>query len=809
MKLSYSLSFLFLFFVFLFAAPVDAAAKDEWVQVRSKNFFLIGNASEKEIRQVGTRLEQFRETFRQLFRTANLTGSRPTNVVVFKNASAYKPFKPKRSDGKADTEIAGYFQPGEDVNYITLSAGGDDKDTFGTIFHEYVHFIIETNFGKSEVPQWFNEGLAEYYQTFEMSGDQKARLGLPQNGHLALLQQSKLMPLDMLFNTSNQQLHQTGGHSRSIFYAQSWALVHYIVQNGKSPALDNYLKLVTGGTAAKKAFQDAFQTTYEKMESDLRKYISQNTYKYSEVTFKNKLTYDSEMTAAPLDDAASNAYLGDLLYHANRADDAEPYLLAALKLQPDSSMANTALGMVKVRQGKFNEARGFLETAIASDPRNHIAFYQYAFLLSRDGRDEFGYINRFEPATAAKMREALKKAISLKPEFTESHELFAFVALVNNEELDEAATQLNAALKLQPGNQRYALRLAEIYSRQNKLAEAAASAEKIARTTDDPEVKNRAENLLNTIRQMKEIEERNAAQKNLLFNAAVIGPPKMVKRIDNVPEPSAAELAKLREAASLRSINEALRVPLDGEQRLIGRFEKIVCKGGSIVYHVKTPTETLTLASKDFAALTLTSLDAAATNAEVGCDANLASFNAVITYKAAAASKPGPRGELIAVDFVPANFRMMTGEEMGDESVVIYDEPQQTISTPDGKMPSAADFDSQRRAFMLQSMKDALRKPVEGETRELGFLEKIECTKKGNFFHIRTSSKTLRLSNPSIETLSIKVFAADLGGVQFRCGIKPVEFPAVFIYKAKPDAKVKTDGEIVSIEFMPISFVLE
>jgi hypothetical protein len=46
-------------FTFL-AAQTSVSAKDNWVSVRSKNFFLIGNASEKEIRQVGTRLEQFR-----------------------------------------------------------------------------------------------------------------------------------------------------------------------------------------------------------------------------------------------------------------------------------------------------------------------------------------------------------------------------------------------------------------------------------------------------------------------------------------------------------------------------------------------------------------------------------------------------------------------------------------------------------------------------------------------------------------------------------------------------------------------------
>ena len=170
----------------------SVSAKDEWLNVRSKNFNLIGNASDKDIRRVATKLEQFREAFRLLFAGTNLSSPILTNVVVFKSDSSYKAFKPRRADGKADTFIAGYFQSGEDVNYITLAAGGADADTFGTIFHEYVHFIVNTNIGKSEVPPWFNEGLAEYYQTFEMEDDIKAKLGLPQADHLYLLRETSL-----------------------------------------------------------------------------------------------------------------------------------------------------------------------------------------------------------------------------------------------------------------------------------------------------------------------------------------------------------------------------------------------------------------------------------------------------------------------------------------------------------------------------------------------------------------------------------------------------------------------------------------
>src|ERR671919_355775 len=86
----------------LSCAHDSAAAKETWTSVRSRNFFLIGNASEKEIRQVATRLEQFRDAFTRLFKGVKLTSPVPTTVVVFKSESAYKPFNPRGS--------AGYFQ---------------------------------------------------------------------------------------------------------------------------------------------------------------------------------------------------------------------------------------------------------------------------------------------------------------------------------------------------------------------------------------------------------------------------------------------------------------------------------------------------------------------------------------------------------------------------------------------------------------------------------------------------------------------------------------------------------------------------
>ncbi len=814
MKLYRSLTVgLFLFLIGLTLCP-DASAQDRWTQVRSKNFYLIGNASEKDIRKVGTKLEQFRESFRLLFSGMNLNASIPTNVVVFKNDSAYKPFKPIRTNGKIDDEIAGFFQPGEDVNYITLSAGGDDKETFGTIFHEYVHFIINTNFGRSDVPQWFNEGLAEYYQTFEIAGDIKIKLGLPQNGHLILLQQSQLMPLEQLLNVSNHQLLQTGGHSRSIFYAQSWALVHYITQAGKTAALSKYLLAKINGKESKAAFEEAFQTTYEKMEKDLRNYVSRRTYNFSEITFKQKLEFDTAMTASPLDEPSTNAYLGDLLYHNNRHDDAEPFLLNALKAQPDSGLANTTLGMVKIRQRKFDDARKYLEKAIAGDPKNHLAYYQYAFLLSREGRDEFGYVQRFEPEMATKMRDSLKKAIAINPAFTESYELLAFVSIVNNDDLEGAADHLHTALKRQPGNQRYSIRLAEILSRQKKFDEAVALAGKIAANADDDEMRSRANGLIGSIKQQRDSEARYEAEKKRFEDsiAASGGKPRLVKRIEGVPKPSDEEIARHQKEEEIRSMNDALRTTEAGETRVLGKIEKIDCKKRPIVFTVKTAAETFSVTARDFSSLSLSAIDTEATNAQVGCDANVAAFSALVTYKPVADAKSTAKGELVAVEFVPADFRIMTEDEMKAATLIVYDlptPPRKLAADSTFSVPSPAEMEAKRREMIIQGIKENLRKPGEGEKQGFGFLEKIECADKAAYFYFRTEKQTIKLLSSPTQQPNIIVYTPDLGGVQFGCGLKPIEFPAVFIYGGKPDTKAKTEGSVLSIEFVPKSFVLQ
>src|SRR5262245_28342278 len=99
---------------FLFTSAAEAA--DKWLSVETKNFLLVGNSSESQIRRVGRTLEQFREGFATIFPAVRNQSPIGTTVVVFKDDTSFKPFKPLYEGKPAN--LSGYFQSARDVNFI-------------------------------------------------------------------------------------------------------------------------------------------------------------------------------------------------------------------------------------------------------------------------------------------------------------------------------------------------------------------------------------------------------------------------------------------------------------------------------------------------------------------------------------------------------------------------------------------------------------------------------------------------------------------------------------------------------------------
>jgi tetratricopeptide (TPR) repeat protein len=629
---------LFLVTVFCFLAILPAllpvSAKDNWVSVRSKNFFLIGNASEKEIRQVGARLEQFREAFLHLFPKLNFNSPVPTTVIVFKSHSSYAPFK-------SNANNAGYFQPGFDVNYITLTTEvRGEQDPFSIIFHEYTHLFVNNNSGN--VPAWFNEGLAEVYSTFSIADDQKVVLGKPITNHVLLLREKKMLPLRTLFQVDHKSPYYNERDKQSVFYAESWALMHYLVLAKKGervPQIGKFIELMSANVPMEQAFQQAFGMGFDRMEKELREYISQDSYPIISGHFENKLGVDTAMQSAPVTEAEVQAYLGDLLLHSNRPE-AEGYLQKALTLDPKLAMAHASMGMLRVREGKSGEARQSLERAVAANSQNYLIHYYYAFALSREGANDVELVSGFAPETVARMREELKKAIELRPDYPESYRLLAFVNLVSGTQLDETIALLKHALAISPGRNDLVFMLAQIYLQKEDYQIARQLLEKISGDNVEAQLRQRAQALLAQVGTMEEQAKDQANRASQPDSLHVVGQSGATESVD----PSSY-------------LRDALRIPLEGESQVQGLLASIECDAKGITFVVKVGERMLRLKTVNFEHVDITSFSSDAGN-QITCGARKPENNVIVSYEPKSDARAKTDGVAKSLEFVPRDFQL-------------------------------------------------------------------------------------------------------------------------------------------------------
>jgi tetratricopeptide (TPR) repeat protein len=629
------------------AGQLTVQAKDNWTSVRSQNFQLVGNASEKDIRLVANRLEQFRTVFALLFPALKLNSPVPTTVIVFKSNSSYKPFK-------VNPNVTGYFQPGDDVNYITLTSEKASEDQpFRTIFHEYVHLLVENTMGAA-VPLWFNEGLAEYYSTFDITDEnRKVILGDLVRNHVLYLREQKLLPLRTLFAVDYKSPYYNEGNKMNIFYAESWMLTHYLLQGEsqkRRPQLARFVDLVRSKLAVDEAFQQAFQISLDAFEKDFKSYVQGAKYMATAVTFAKKLDFDSGMQSAPLTEGEAEAYLGDLLLHTRRYNDAESHLQQALTLSPELSMAEASFGMLRVRQGRLADARQFLEKAVAGNSQNYLAHFYYAYALSGLSFEGMQVVHGYSPEAAATMRAELRKAIALKPDFAESYAMLGFINVVRNEEIDETIALLKRALTMSRSNQRVIFMLAQLYMRKENFAEARQLLEPLTRTSPDPELRQHAQSLLEGVNRT---EERMAQEKALEKEVAARLEESQRSR-PTVTVGNSAMVPGSGPPDENSLLLEALRKPRAGETRVQGMLTSIECNAKGITLKVRAGDRLLQFHSDNFERLDITAFTQEVTG-EIMCGPRKIANPVVVTYAAARAGSK-VNGEANALEFVPGNF---------------------------------------------------------------------------------------------------------------------------------------------------------
>jgi tetratricopeptide (TPR) repeat protein len=364
-----------------------ALAGDKWVKISSKNFTVVGNANEEDMRKVVTRLEEFRQVLSMIFPNSRIATPVPTTVYIFKNHEAFAPYKPKYK-GKTQEAVAGYFINGPDMNLIALTTDKRAANPYEVIFHEYEHFVLHNNL--DHIPLWLDEGLAEFYSTFDASGDDlKISIGAPISRHLITLTGNPLLPLKTLLAVDHKSSHYNEGSKTGLFYAESWALVHYLLLGADGKHTDQLSRFISGLNSdlpIEENFRQSFQIDFKTMESELRDYIRKFAFPTLIGTFPKQLEYARDTQSSVLPDAEVEYYLGYLLLRNNRPDEAEAHLTKSLDLNSRLAASQVALALVRLRQERRGAAEKLLESARQADPKNYSAYYLYAEILARQNR---------------------------------------------------------------------------------------------------------------------------------------------------------------------------------------------------------------------------------------------------------------------------------------------------------------------------------------------------------------------------------------------------------------------------------------
>ena len=423
-----------------FSAVVTAAGNDTWIEIRSPHFVVVSNAGEKKARRTAGDFERIRTVFLSALEDTR-DESETVVILAVKNEDGLKELLPDYW-GREGPRPDGVFQPGFDKHFVLLRLDGRTRARYQLIYHEYFHLL--KNRSLDQTPPWLNEGLAEFWGRTSINGN-TVEMGLPVGSRS--FRRKSMLPLEELFGMEGNP-HDTYPDKVSAFYAQSWALVHYIMlgdETGRAGiALDEYLRLVRENVGSVEAAKQAFGDLDE-LEETLRGYVRSDPMRRMSATKMNK-PFEVDEASYPvreLSRANSLAIRASFLAAGDHADAARPLLEESLRLDPKNALAYETQGFLHFYQQEPEEALRWFAGAVDLGSQSYISHYYYA-VLAADNVDAWARVER-----------SLKRAVEINPAFGPGYGQLAYEYLRRNDNLEEALGIARRAVALEPDNVTY------------------------------------------------------------------------------------------------------------------------------------------------------------------------------------------------------------------------------------------------------------------------------------------------------------------------------------------------------------------
>ena len=416
---------------FLAFTPASLHAKEVWRQIQTSDLTVIGNVSPKTLNAVAAKLDVHRQVTSLIFPRASRKPPVPITAVVFDDSDSLRPYAP-RLKGKPKA-VAGYVTRGIDRHFVVLGLGYWDTDE--VVFHEMQHVFLHNNLG--HLPAWFDEGFADLLSSVRVqSGGRKVVLGAPIDHRVRTLRSSTLIPVSRLLMAGHNSPYYNDRDKQSMFYAQSWALVHFLFFREPydgARRLAEFLSQLRSDVPPETAYRQVFGAELSELDRQLSAYIRGGAIPGREFTLAEPLSRWDKEPVVEMEETEARLLLGDLV---PRGPEAVEYFSGILKATPNNAMAHAGMARALLHERKLAEAEVHTLEAVRLDPGLYRAHLLHGYVL-RDKGDWEGAIRQMQTAA------------SLRPDAVEPL-LVLSLSLIAAGRMQESIAPFDQAYRLEP-----------------------------------------------------------------------------------------------------------------------------------------------------------------------------------------------------------------------------------------------------------------------------------------------------------------------------------------------------------------------
>jgi hypothetical protein len=521
------------------AMSASGAEPSPWLEIHSTHFTVITDAGEKKGKEVALRFEQMRAVFAILLMKDRLNEPQPLTIIAFKNDKDYYQTAPLRQG--QPIKVPGFFVPGQDQNFIVLNLF--EEESWRAVAHDFAHLLLNYNY--PPVEGWFDEGLAEYFGSIRVDNKQVEIGGDPELTNLYtedLLENQKenrnppksltellggqvwLALPDLLTMKHDSSTYSEATH-HTLFYAQSWMTIHYLLHEKKLPETGTYFDLVENQhVPVEEAIQKAYGVMPAQFDAAVKTYFHSLTTLFTALDASKQPNSapnppqpyrfpvpvgpeDSAIISKPMRESDAHASIAEIKTRIPDRREAGLRELQALATAPEpgsaskpiskkaekndedapliattgNEIAHRALAWDHLTHGEFDAAATELGDAAVLNQRDMWVRYYLAVLKYRIARAHHSDIQGLP-----NMMQDLRAVLDWYPEFADAYDLLAVARKVGGGTI--AAMQAErAAMQLSPRNQEYAYHLAEIYIEAKNWPAARAQLDRL-RTSSNPQV---------------------------------------------------------------------------------------------------------------------------------------------------------------------------------------------------------------------------------------------------------------------------------------------------------------------------------